>query len=149
MQSQAAMEEEFWKYFGDLVSEWNPCFTEGGTWRYKWDSEVGAHDVDAELDPLDEEELAGFERDAFAEREALRTSEAKAVRAVSAREPDRVNLRDLLDKVFGARTDAECRLDVQRVRRLVAALVDHDWLELLLEGPARLGPCCGVSPCCT
>jgi len=33
--------------------------------------------------------------------------------------------------------------------RLVAALVDHDWLELLLEGPARYGPCCGLSPCCT
>ena len=25
VQSQAAMEEEFWKYFGELVSEWNPC----------------------------------------------------------------------------------------------------------------------------
>jgi hypothetical protein len=33
--------------------------------------------------------------------------------------------------------------------RLVAALVDHKWDELLLEGPARYGPCCGLSPCCT
>ena len=46
VQSQAAMEEEFWKYFGELVSEWNPCYSTDGKARYTWDEEIGAHDVE-------------------------------------------------------------------------------------------------------
>lgn len=41
VQSQAAMEEEFWKYFGDIVSEWNPCFSDDGVSRFVWDEESG------------------------------------------------------------------------------------------------------------
>ena len=40
------MEEAFWEFFGDKVSEWNPCFSESGVARFFWDEEVGAHDVD-------------------------------------------------------------------------------------------------------
>ena len=43
---QAAMEEEFFQYFGELVSEWNPCFSTDGRARYTWDEEIGAHDVE-------------------------------------------------------------------------------------------------------
>ena len=39
-------EREFWDYFKDLVSEWNPCYASDGQWRFVWDDEVGAHDVD-------------------------------------------------------------------------------------------------------
>ena len=56
------------------------------------------------------------------DREQGRAAEAKAVREVNAREPDRVNLRGLLDKVFACGDNA---VDVQRVRRLVAALVNR------------------------
>ena len=45
VQSQAAMEDEFSKYFGGLVSEWNPCYSPDGKVRYTWDAEIGAHDV--------------------------------------------------------------------------------------------------------
>ena len=33
VQSQAAMEDEFWNYFGELVSEWNPCYSADGKAR--------------------------------------------------------------------------------------------------------------------
>ena len=46
------------------------------------------------------------------------------MRDVSGRAPERVNLRGLLDKVFGADHEPE-EVDVQRVRRLVAALVNR------------------------
>ena len=37
--------EEDRRVFFDLVSEWNPCFSEDGEARFQWDEEVGAHDV--------------------------------------------------------------------------------------------------------
>ena len=46
VESQRQKEEEFWAYFGRLVSEWNPCFDEDGMLRYVWDDEVGAHDIE-------------------------------------------------------------------------------------------------------
>ena len=117
------MEQQFAEFFEGIVSEWNPCFSGDGRWRYKWDTEIGAHDVDVELDPLDEAGLLSDEKAAFDERELKRSSEAKAVREVNAREPDRVNLRGLLDKVYA--TGGEKDVDVQCVRRLVAALVNR------------------------
>jgi hypothetical protein len=96
-QLQSSLEDQFAEFFEGIVSEWNPCFTGDGRWRYKWDTEIGAHDVDVELDPLDEADLEGPEEAKFREREAKRSSEEKAVREVNAREPDRVNLRGLLD----------------------------------------------------
>ena len=54
VQSQSAMEEEFFQYFGELVSEWNPCFSTDGRARYTWDEEIGAHDVEVCL-PCGEE----------------------------------------------------------------------------------------------
>ena len=78
---QSVLEEKFDKFFADVVSEWNPCFSDCGRWRYKWDDEVGAHDVEVTLD-----------EDA--------SSESKAWRAVSGRAPDRINLRSLLDQMF-------------------------------------------------
>ena len=106
--SQSSLEKEFDLFFKGVVSEWNPCFSDGGQWRYKWDEEIGAHDVEVDLDGTE------------GAREL--TSEEKAVRDVSGRAPERVNLRALLDKVFSAGDEAK-GLDVQRVRRLVAALV--------------------------
>lgn len=120
-QLQSSLEKQFAEFFEGIVSEWNPCYTEDGRWRYKWDTEIGAHDVDVDLDPLDEVELDDAEREAFVARDKDRSTEAKAVREVNAREPDRVNLRGLLDKVFAV----EDAVDVQRVRRLVAALVNR------------------------
>jgi hypothetical protein len=122
-QLQSSLEDQFAEFFEGIVSEWNPCFTGDGRWRYKWDTEIGAHAVDVELDPLDEAGLEGPEEAKFREREAKRSSEEKAVREVNAREPDRVNLRGLLDKVYASGGEKE--VDVQCVRRLVAALVNR------------------------
>ena len=126
-QLQSALERQFAEFFDGVVSEWNPCFTEDGRWRYKWDEEIGAHDVDVEveMDPLDEADWSDAERAAQEARDAVLSAEALALRDVSAREPDRVNLRGLLDKVFVSQRDTENIVDVQRVRRLVAALVNR------------------------
>ena len=124
-QLQSSLEEQFADFFEGVVSEWNPCFTDDGQWRYKWDEEIGAHDVDMDQDLLDEQDLTPERRAENAERDAKLPAEAKAVRDVSAREPDRVNLRLLLDKVFTSGSDAESVVDLQRVRRLVAALVNR------------------------
>ena len=77
-QSQSALEREFAQFFEGIASEWNPCFADDGRWRYKWDEEIGAHDVEVELDEAGEAQV---------------TSEERAVRDVGAMAPDRVNLR--------------------------------------------------------
>ena len=51
---------EFWKFFKHRVSEWNPCFTGDGRWRYKWDEEVGAHDVDVVVADADASRTASI-----------------------------------------------------------------------------------------
>ena len=40
------LEKKFNVYFGRMVKEWNPCYADGGEWRYKRDEEIGAYDVD-------------------------------------------------------------------------------------------------------
>ena len=47
--SVAGMEKKIGAYFCDLVSEWNPTFSEDGEVRFQWDEEVGAHDVVARM----------------------------------------------------------------------------------------------------
>ena len=47
VQKQSDMEHAFAAYFGDLVSEWNPCCDDDGKVRFLWDEELGAHDVEA------------------------------------------------------------------------------------------------------
>ena len=44
-ESVSGMERKIGAYFCDLVSEWNPTFSEDGEPRYQWDDELGAHDV--------------------------------------------------------------------------------------------------------
>ena len=80
-QFQSSLEREFDVFFKGVVSEWNPCFADDGVCRYKWDEDIGAHDVSVEL-PVDA------------------SSEQRAVNEVPARTPERLNLRSLLDKVF-------------------------------------------------
>ena len=43
---KGTQEAAFWDYFKDLVSEWNPCYSDEGSQRFVWDPDVGAHDVD-------------------------------------------------------------------------------------------------------
>ena len=41
---------EFWKFFKEKVSEWNPChLDDDGYVRFRWDEEVGAHDVEVDM----------------------------------------------------------------------------------------------------
>ena len=45
------LEKEFESFVGSLVSEWNPVYADDGMGcRYTWDDEIGAHDVEVELD---------------------------------------------------------------------------------------------------
>jgi len=46
LQNQSDMERAFARFFGDPVSEWNPCYDDGGCRRFLWDQDVGAHDVE-------------------------------------------------------------------------------------------------------
>ena len=48
VQTHSGLEQAFAEFFKGVVSEWNPCFTEDGQWRYKWDKELGAHDLEAD-----------------------------------------------------------------------------------------------------
>ena len=108
---QSTLEKEFESFFGTLVSEWNPCYADDGMGcRYTWDDEIGAHDVEVEL-----EEGVG--------EVAPITSEERAIRDVPAKWPERLRLRALLDDVFGSAPQQAVDIDLQRVRRLVSALV--------------------------
>ena len=100
-------------FFGILVSEWNPCYADDGMGcRYTWDDEIGAHDVEVEIE-TGENEVAPM------------TSEERAIRDVPARWPERLRLRALLDDVFGSSSQEAVDIDLQRVRRLVSALVNR------------------------
>ena len=119
-QSQKAMEAEFWKVFGDKVSEWNPCYTDDGQVRFSFDKEVGAHNVEMDV-----------------ETDLVRNA------------PVRVNLRALLDDLFAQDLAGE-DLNLQPLRRLVAALVQtcgrHDRHGLGL--PTQKDACARGKPEC-
>ena len=107
VQEQRVLEKCFDDFFGKLVlSEWNPCRDDAGRWRFFWDSEIGAHDVECLVD----EDL---------------TSEGRAVRDVPSLAPEMINLRSLLDRVFASEGGKKPELDVQRLRRFVALLVNR------------------------
>ena len=87
---QSTLEKGFARVFGTLVSEWNPCYADDGRGcRYTWDDEIGAHDVEVDLDEAGVQPVRA-------------TSEERAIRDVPARWPERLRLRALLDDVFGA-----------------------------------------------
>ena len=109
VKTRSTLEDEFYEFFKDIVCEWNPCFSEDGQWRYKWDEELGAPDVELLVSALGEDLL----------------SEKQAIGKISAKEPDRVNLRRLLDDVFEKGNAGARDVDIQSVRRLVGALVNR------------------------
>ena len=80
-----------------MVSEWNPCFDDDGRFRYVWDEDVGAHDVQV---------LEGDWDEAFAQPLA----------------PERTRLREVLDRVLGAADRGE-KLALEPLRSLVGKLV--------------------------
>ena len=102
VQNQSDMERVFADYFGDLVSEWNPCYDDDGNVRYKWDEDVGAHDVEVSLDDVD-------------------ASASARVADVNPKQPERTHLRAVLDKVFADPGGED--VDLTPLRLLVAALV--------------------------
>ena len=122
VQNQSDMERIFAEYFGDLVSEWNPCCGDDGEVRFFWDEDVGSHDVEVENG-------AGV--------------------GVNAACPERARLRCVLDAVFDVEDGAP--VDLTPVRRLVAALVQSSGRHKLHKmGPPTLGkhPCARGSPQC-
>ena len=92
-------EREFWAYFGDKVSEWNPCHGEDGSERFRWDEEVGAHDVEVCLD------------DYCADVSTT---------------PHTTRLSHLLERVLRSDCgEAVAEVDLNPIRQLVAALVNQ------------------------
>ena len=72
------------------------------------------------------------------------TSEERAIRDVPARWPERLRLRALLDDVFGSSSQEAVDIDLQRVRRLVSALVNRTGRHTIHpKGKPKLG----VHPC--
>ena len=118
VQSQAAMEEEFFNFFGELVSEWNPCYSTDGRARYTWDEEIGAHDVEMCVPCGDESNVMELCMPCGGEG----TDSGPRLPAVDVRCPERTRLRALLDAVLRDE-QAGKPIDLQPVRRLVAALV--------------------------
>ena len=111
---QSRLEQQFSEFFGGVVSEWNPCYDNAGRCRYRWDEELGAHDVEVSLEgPLEAE----GQRSAVSSEDAARAQ-------VRGGAPERMNLRGVLDAVFEG-PGVGGRRDVQPVRRLVASLVNR------------------------
>ena len=103
-----AKETVFWRYFQDRASEWNPCYGEGGDVRFRWDEEVGAHDVEMEMG-------AG-----------IGVSLDELCPDVSVL-PRTVCLRSLLERVLLEEDGAPRGVDdLNPVRQLVASLVNND-----------------------
>ena len=110
---QSRLEEEFGKFFHGVVSEWNPCYDDAGLCRYRWDEDVCAHDVTVEVgSPESSSRLP-------------ESSEGRARRLVHGAEPERLNLKSVLDEVYSRGHDFAGAVDVQPLRRLVAALVNR------------------------
>jgi len=117
VKTRSALEDEFYEFFKDIVCEWNPCYTEDGSWRYRWEEDIGP-DVEFPSEILPEEFRTV---ESLCAPEEL-SSERRAQAMVTGKEPDRVNLRAVLDRVFAV-TDVNGNVDIQSVRRLVGALV--------------------------
>jgi hypothetical protein len=96
--------------FAELLSTWNPCFSEDGVCRFDWDEDVGAHDVQVSQIEPPGETLSIY-------------SEVWAQSKVPHRWPERVSLSGLLSEVLGADGEERAEVDVQPLRRLVSALV--------------------------
>ena len=98
------LEEKLSKYFQELVSSWNPCFTQDGVCRFDWDAEIAAHDMEVDMDDL---------ADLPCEGDALH------------RWPERARLSTVLRDIFRDKGSSTKKgeVDVQPLRRLVAALV--------------------------
>ena len=107
-------EKVFWEYFQNKVSEWNPCYGEQEDFRFSWDEEVGAHDVEVDLQGVSgtggedpHVRLDGFCPDV-------------------ASTPHTVRLRGLLEKVLlEADGTPRAEVDLNPVRQLVASLVNN------------------------
>lgn len=99
---KSELQEKFDEFFGGMVSEWNPCYSDDGQCRYRWDEELG-----------------------MAEPEVVVTSEERARLMVDGQTPERINVREVLDEVLGVSGQEPAEVDVQPVRRLVAALVQR------------------------
>ena len=117
VESQRQKEEEFWAYFGRLVSEWNPCFDDDGEFRYVWDAEVGAHDVEV--------------------------GQSEGGDMAQPSEPERVRLREVLDGVLSKAELGE-DLDLEPIRSLVGKLVQTSGRH---TDHGREPPKIGVHPC--
>ena len=115
-QKRSDAENAFWEYFQRLVSEWNPCFDDEGRFRYVWDGDVGAHDV-----------------------HVIEDSDGPA----QPREPERVRLREVLDRVLGSAVDGE-PIDLEPIRSLIGKLVQSSGRH---KDHGREGPKIGVDPC--
>ena len=106
--------DEFWKFFRYKVSEWNLCqIDDDGRIRYRWDEDVGAHDVEVALDAgaMDDTVCGVWLEDYCPDVAAT---------------PHTVRLRSVLERCL---LDSEtgqplAEVDLQPLRKLLAALVN-------------------------
>ena len=87
---QSSLEQKFAEFFAGVVSEWNPCYDNHGRWRYRWDDDIGAYDLEGELEPVGSSST----------QQEGESSEHFARRAVPGGAPERASLRQLLDGVY-------------------------------------------------
>jgi hypothetical protein len=103
VRQQKDLEDEFFDFFGELVSEWNPCFSvDGCDVRDLWDREVGAYDVSVPADVVTRGEGVEVE--------------------LGSKCPQRVRLRSLLDGILESGWRGEA-LNLEPLKRLVCFLV--------------------------
>jgi len=122
VQSQSEMERVFAEYFGGILSEWNPTFTEDGEPRFVWDDSVQAHDVQVESLPPGVAEVLG----------------------VNQGEPERTSLKGILDRAL-AGAEAGGSVDLTELRQLLGALVRTSERHTIHASQAA--PVLGKHPC--
>jgi hypothetical protein len=151
-------EQLFWEHFKGMVSEWNPCKGEDGRVRYRWDADVGAHDIEVDAAMTDD----GATQAASASDGGVSETAGDAPQCgvclsdfcpdVSAT-PHTVRLSSLLRRVLerpGGEPVAE--VDLSPIRQLVAALVNkgclHDQGHGMERPVLKKDPCARGKPEC-
>ena len=139
---------EFWEHFQDKVCEWNPCKDADGRVRYRWDADVGAHDVEVDVSMLDD----GVSTDGSEEHLRCGTCLSDFCPDVTAA-PQTVRLSSLLRRVL-EQPDGEPvqEVDVSLLRQLIAALVNKGCLHDKGHGSEKpvlkKDPCARGKPGC-
>ena len=144
--------QAFWEFFKGKLSEWNPChIDDDGQVRFRWDEDVGAHDVEVDVSESVGGDVAAAAGDTAVEDMMCGVCLGEYCPDVSTT-PHTVRLRSLLERLL---VDEESgkpaeEVDLRPLRQLIAALVNcgnrHD--AHLTGAPKATDACARGKPGC-